>query len=253
MVKLIGYLSLIMLLASCGVNRDLMFKTPKGYVYDEIPSQVDEEYRISPDDQLSFRLFTNNGHVLIDFSSGEDNFGNNARIGVNNIVTYLVEKDGRVELPTIGRVEISGLSLLEAEKMLENMYLKFYKDPFVVINVVNQRVIVSTGAGGAATVINLQNNNITVIEAIALAGGIADRGNASQIKVIRKVGEKTEVYKIDLSTIEGIQDGNLIVQAEDIIYIEPIPQIASELVRDVAPIISLISSAIFIISVVNSN
>ena len=230
-----------------------MFKTPKGYTYDQIPSQIDEEYRISPDDQLSFRLFTNNGHILIDFSSGEDNFGNNARIGVSNIISYLVEKDGRVELPTIGMVKISGLSVLDAEQMLEEMYLKFYKDPFVVLNVVNQRVIVSTGSGGAASVINLQNNNTTVIEAIAFAGGIADRGNASQIKVIRKVDDKTEVYRIDLSTIDGIQDGNLIVQAEDIIYIEPTPQIASELLRDVAPIIALISSAFFIISVVNSN
>lgn len=253
MTKLIGYFSLIVLLASCTVNKDLMFKTPKGYEFDPIPSQIDEEYKISPDDLLSFRLFTNNGHILIDFSSGEAGNGGNNRLGVSNIINYLVEKDGRVEFPTIGRVELAGLSVLEAEEKLEKIYVKFYNDPFVFINVVNQRVIVSTGAGGAASVINLQNNNTTVIEAISLAGGIADRGNASRIKVIRKVNDKTEVYKIDLSTIEGIKDGNLIVQAEDIIYIEPTPQIAGELVRDVAPIVSLLSSAFFILSIINAN
>ena len=245
------YFIAVILMGSCGVNRDLMFKTPKGYQFDEIPTEPQEEYRISPDDRLSFRLFTNNGHILIDFSSGEDIMGVNNRLGIN-IITYLVEQDGRVELPTLGRIQLAGLTLLEAEKLLEEMYLKYYKKPFVVLNIVNQRVIVSTGSGGSAKVINLTNNNITVIEALSLAGGISERGNASRIKLIRKDGEDIRVYKIDLSTVDGIKDGNLIVQAEDIIYVEPIPQIAGEVLRDVAPIISLISSAIFIISVVNS-
>lgn len=254
MVNRIFYFLIILSLGSCSVNKDLMFKTPKGYVYDEIPSQEQEEYRISADDRLSFRLFTNNGHVLIDFSSGEDNAGANSRLGAANLLTYLVERNGEVEFPTLGRVNLLNKTLLEAEVILEELYAKYYKGPFVMLNVMNRRVIVSTGDGGTAKVLNLSNNNITVIEALSLAGGIADRGNSSQIKVIRTVTNgKTEVYKIDLSTIEGLNDGNMIVQADDIIYVEPTPQIASEVLRDVAPVISLVSSAIFIISVINSN
>ena len=243
----------ILLLGSCSVNSDLMYKTPKGYVFDEIPEKVEEEYKLSADDRLSFRLFTNQGHTLIDFSSGENNFRGGQAFGANNFVTYLVEQDGRVELPTLGRINVAGKTILEIEFMLEEMYKKYYKDPFVMLNVVNQRVIVSTGTGGSSAVINLTNNNTTVIEAIALAGGIVDRGNASIIKVIRRDGDDFKVFKIDLSNINGVKDGNMIVQAEDIIYVEPTPQIASEVLRDVAPIISLISSAIFIITVVNAN
>ena len=241
----------MLLLGSCTVNRDLMYKTPRGYQFDPIPENQGEDYKLSPDDRLSFRLFTNNGHILIDFSSGEDNLGATQRLGNNNFVTYLVESNGMVELPTLGRVSLAGFTILEAEKKLEEMYEKFYKGPFVMLNVVNQRVVVSTGAGGASQVVNLTNNNISVIEALSLAGGIADRGNASRIKVIRKEGDDIKVFKIDLSTIEGVEDGNMIVQAEDIIYVEPNPQIANEVLRDVAPIVSLISSAIFIISVLN--
>ncbi|NND76667.1 MAG: polysaccharide export protein EpsE [Flavobacteriales bacterium] len=249
----IWYLLCVCVLSACSVNKDLMFKTPKGYEFDQISFEQESEYRISKNDLLSFRLFTNDGFKLIDLSSGELGAGGAAQFGSSNLINYLVELDGRIELPTIGRVMIDGLTLKEAEQMLEDAYLQYYKKPFVMLNVINRRVMVSTGSGGTSRVINLTNNNITVIEAIASAGGIADRGNASKIKVIRRDGDKTKVFQIDLSTIEGVRDGNLIVQADDIIYVEPTPQIAGELVRDIAPIVSLITSAIFIISVINAN
>jgi polysaccharide export outer membrane protein len=54
--------------------------------------------------------------------------------------------------------------------------------------------------------------------------------------------DKRDVYLIDLSTIEGLKYADLIVQANDIIYVEPVPEIGRELVKDIAPIVSLLSS-----------
>ena len=249
----VGCLICVCAMSSCSINKDLMYKTPKGYEFDQISSVEQTEYRISKNDLLNFRLLTNDGFKLIDLSSGDARAGSAAQFGTNSLINYLVELDGRVELPTIGRVLVEGLTLKQAEEMLESQYVQFYKKPFVILNVTNRRVIVSTGSGGTSKVISLDNNNITVVEALSRAGGIVDRGNASRIKVIRKEENKTRVFQIDLSTIDGINDGNLIVQADDIIYVEPTAQIAGELVRDLAPLISLISSAIFIISVVNAN
>ncbi len=125
-------------------------------------------------------------------------------------------------------------------------------NPFVQISVTNRRVIVFPGNGGDAKVLYLANNNTTLLEAIALAGGIAERGRASRIKLIRKNDNgQRQVYRIDLSTIEGLKYTDILVQANDYIYIEPVPEIGRELLKEVAPIVSLISSAAIVISVIS--
>jgi polysaccharide export outer membrane protein len=88
------------------------------------------------------------------------------------------------------------------------------------------------------------------MEAIAMAGGITQRGRAAKIKLIRKIDGERKVYLIDLSTIDGLKYVDMIVQANDYIYVEPVPQIGNEILRDVAPIVSLITSAVLIYTVV---
>ena len=93
---------------------------------------------------------------------------------------------------------------------------------------------------------------VTLLEAIALAGGVTERGRASRIKLIRKDEEgKRQVYMIDLSIIEGLEYTDILVQANDYIYVEPVPEIGRELLKEVTPIVSLISSAAIVISVIS--
>lgn len=245
---------LLFSMGSCGVNKDLMFKTPTDYEFDKLAINDSAEYKISVNDQLQFRLYTNNGFVLIDITGGEQ--GNNMNSGIYRapVISYLVEMDGMVKLPTLGRVMLAGMTIKEAEQYLEKEYEGFYRKPFVILQVRNRRAIVSTGMGGMSRVITLENNNVTLIEALALAGGIAERGNASNVKVIRNAEDGSkEVYQIDLSTIEGIQMGDMIIQANDIIYVEPVPRVAQELLQDVAPIVSLITSGFVILNFISSN
>jgi polysaccharide export outer membrane protein len=114
-------------------------------------------------------------------------------------------------------------------------------------------VIVFPGNGGEAKVLYLANNNVTLLEAIALAGGITERGRANKVKLIRKNKEgKRDVYKIDLSTIDGVGYADIIVQANDYIYVEPDPEIGKEILKEVAPIVSLISSAAIVVAIILS-
>lgn len=230
-----------------------MFKTPVDYVFDEFPAVDSADYQITSYDRISFSLFTNNGYKLIDVvgqQSGKAG-GTNSQTVNQFGLTYLVEKDGRVKLPTLGRVELQGLTVIEAEKKLETSYAEFYKDPFVQLSVNNNRAIVSTGSGGTAQIVPI-DDNMSVVEVLARAGGIATRGNASKVKVIRDMGERKEVYQLDLSTINGIYDGDLIVQANDIIYVEPNPEIARELLRDITPILTLLTSTLALIAILRN-
>jgi polysaccharide export outer membrane protein len=172
-----------------------------------------------------------------------------------NMITYLIDSDGTAKLPVIGRVHLAGLTLREAEKKLEELYLHYYNEPFVIMTVQNNRVIVSPGGGGTAQVINLINNNTTLLEALAMVGGVADRGNASKVKLIRydKQLMKRAVYEMDLSTIEGLAYADIIIQPNDIIYVEPLPLIAREIVTEIAPVVTLLTTTLLLITILTVN
>ncbi len=224
-----------------------MFKTDHDYVFDT-PSDsiVQEEYRISPTDVLLFRLFSNNGSKLLDITAGT---ADTEKFIAFPETTFLVEADGTVELPQLGEVYVKGLTPNEAEEKLEELYKQYYQEPFSILQVMNNRVVVFPGAAGQAKVINLINRNTTVIEALALSGGLADRGDARKVKLIRLIDGKREIYLMDLSTIEGMQYASLVVQANDVIYVEPVPEIAAEVMKDVAPYITLVSGVALIYAI----
>lgn len=247
-------------LGSCTINKDLLFKTPTDYTYDEVPDSARAEVVIAPNNLLTFNFFTGNGHILVEQSIGNGILGGGGQNNQNimnqrNQISYLVNEDGTVKLPVLGRVNLDGLSIREAESKLEEMYSVYYNEPFVMLQVQNNRVIISPGAGGTAQVITLVNANTTLMEALAMAGGVNARGNSSEIKLLRENRETgvREVYLVDLSTIDGIKAADMIVQANDIIYVEPLPLIAREIVDEITPIVTLITTAALLIAILNLN
>jgi polysaccharide biosynthesis/export protein len=261
----IVYLLLIILVSSCGINSDLMLKTKRNFVYDELPPrESSKEDVLAPNDVINFMLFSNDGFQLVDMTSGVRTEldqgtqggsagGGNQMFMMRRGMTYQIEHDGLVKLPILGRVPIAGKTIREAELYLEKLYEEFYNRPFSIISLSNKRVIIFPGDGGKASVVPIGNNNTTLFEALAMTGGVAKRGKAKKIKVIRTLEDGShKVFKIDLSRIEGLEQGQMIVQANDIIYVEPFPEYAREAMRDLAPIVSLISTILVLITVSNN-
>jgi len=242
MMRKIALVALIAsLFAACApYNPSIMFKTKKDFEYDEIAADTVGEWKIAPNDIISFRLFTNNGFRLIDVTNENMQMMQQLNVGIN----YLVEYDGIVNLPIIGRVKIAGKTLREAELYLEELYEEVYIDPFIMLNVTNRRVTIFPGNDGSGLVVTLTNNNVTLLEALALAGGLREDGRAKRIKLIRGDLADPKVHLIDLSRIEGIKDGNIILQAGDIIYVEPVGATVRQVARELAPILGLVTSLI---------
>ena len=237
------------LLQSCGINSNVMFKVPKGEInYDSIPMYPSEGYRISIDDKLEFTLATNGGTDIISNSSGVSN----TRINNNNEYSYVVRRTGDIEIPVLGFVHVQGLTIEQCEDTLTALFEPTFQSPFVQVKITNQRVIVFPGNGSDAKVIPLTNSNTTLMEAIAKAGGITSRGKANTIKLMRIEDGTRQVYGVDLSTIEGLKHADMIVQANDYIYIEPTAEIAREITKDLAPILSIFSSILFVFTAINA-
>ncbi|MEP5612374.1 MAG: polysaccharide export protein EpsE, partial [Cyclobacteriaceae bacterium] len=103
------------------------------------------------------------------------------------------------------------------------------------------------GAPGGK-VIPLQNENMHLVEVLALAEGVELGAKAQNIKLIR--GDR--IYKVDLSTISGMQESNLRVEPGDIIYVEPWRRPWLETLKDASPALSLVTSVLTLIFVIQS-
>jgi len=215
---------------------------PKDLEYSK--SLSERNYKIQINDKLNIRVFTNEGERIIDPDYVLQGEIENANIRREEI-SYFVGKDGIVKVPMIGSVKLINLTIREAEILLEKEFSKYYKDPYVVVNFSNKRVIVLGHPGGG--VINLENEDMTLLEVLALTGGLPEDSKAHNIRLIRGDLQDPEVQIIDLSTIEGMMKADLKVYSGDIIYIEPVVRGFSRSSRDILPLVSILASTVAII------
>jgi polysaccharide export outer membrane protein len=241
------FIILLIFLSSCRfLNPQVMFKTKKSYPFDNDTTHVGKsEYTISPGDRLEMHFYTIDGFKLVDVTNSVSTTGEEQ-------ITYLVEKDSLVKLPIIGGVHLAGLTLLEGEKMLENLYTKYYINPFIQIKITNRHVYVFFADGGKGMNVNILNDNTSIIEVISLAGGLTEYSKAWRIKVIRGDLHNPTIRLIDMSTIEGVMAANLTVRSNDIIYVEAVPNYSTKLFAQITPIIGIITSLLLIITLLKT-
>ena len=225
----------ILLLTSCDkyLNRSFMMRTNKAFEYSQFDGSEAVEYRVSPNDLISVRVYANNGFQMVDITGGSGNNGGSLTLQLK------VEFDGFVKFPIIGRMYIAGLTARQAEMLLEDRLAEYLNNPFVLLEVSNKRVTMFAGA--STSVVPLINDNTTLFEVLAASGGIPENGKADQIKLIRGDLKNPEVYLIDLSTLKGIRNADLVLQANDIIYIEIRKEYITKGLAQVAPFLALIS------------
>lgn len=237
-----------LLVSSCTINKDIMFKTPTDFVFDELPDTLSPDFIIQPNDYVEMRLFANDGFRLIDLVSESGTDGADVR---RNTFRYLVESDGNVKLPLLNRVLLSGMTVREAELWLEDRYSTYYNRPFLQLAVTNRRVVVFPGGGGDAEVVTLENNSTSLLEVLAEARGINKRGHAGKVKLFRKQsGDRRLIYEFDLSDIEGLKYADIVMQGDDVVYVQPNPEVAREVIYDIAPILTLLTSIVLVIGIV---
>lgn len=236
MRKIIFYVIIILIFSSCRtLNSSKMFSTTNSYEYSEFKPLV-KEYKIKAFDELVIKVFTNKGEKLIDTDGKIQRQANN--------ITYNVEYDGKVKLPTLNRINIAGLTIREAEKKLEVEYENFFRDPFVIISVANRRVLVFSSGSTKGTVINMKNDNYSLIEALAESGGISGYSKAYKIKLLRGSLNNPKVFLFKLRKLEDMKNANFLLRSNDIIYVEEKPRYASKLLIEIAPYLTLFTTSL---------
>jgi polysaccharide biosynthesis/export protein len=244
----------LLLLSSCKLyKQDIMFKMDDKFTESDLTQAVslaEMNYQIKKDDYLRLDVFTNGGERIVDPNFELRQGMTNQNMQNTRQFVYLVRQDGLVKLPMVGDVDILGMTIYEAEQKLQALYSEHYIDPYVVLRYENRRVIVLGANGGQ--VIPLVNENTSLIEVIALSGGINQGAKSQTVRLIRGNLNKPEVYVIDLSTVSGMRSSIVRLEPGDIVYIDPWRRVWIESLRDVSPVLSLVSSVVTLVLVINS-
>lgn len=238
---------LLFLLPCCSSYRkNIMFRSDNLSLPDfrQAARRAEGNYIIKKGDVLKLNVYTNQGERVIDPDFELQKTLSNPNAMSRPEPQYTVAADGTVRLPMVGSIKIEGLTLRQAEEMLQKAYSTWYASPYVLLQNTSNRVVVL--GLPQSKVIPLPYENMTLTEVIALAGGLDRDSRADNIRIIRD----DQFYLADLSSASGFTHNNMLVQPGDIIYIEPIRRPVSEALRDYVSVISILSSLTTLIIVV---
>ena len=149
------------------------------------------------------------------------------RVGVINEADTLVERrinpDGTVDIPFLKEiVKVGGLTVSEAQAVLEKLYLRYFKRPQVVLSIVSyaeRRVYVNGFVGKPGSVLVPPEETLTLGRALSMAGGILARGSRTDVTVTRSLnGVPTPIQK-DMSKIDKGEEPDFPLEDEDQIYV----------------------------------
>lgn len=240
-ITIILLCTLLASLTSCRIlNSSTMFSTGKDFRYLDPPKTASHN-TIQPNDVLHITMQTNKGYNLL-----EANINSNANNRMSNYqqISYLVEKDSLVKLPTLGRIKIGGLTIREAEDMLEKKFSDDYKDPFVQIRITNKKVFIFLNQATRASTINLPQEDMSLIEALSNIGGLSKYSKSYKIRLLRGSQDNVQIYNYNFYSLESFKSANLTLQANDILYIETRARYIGKVVEEIQPYMILLSTGL---------
>jgi polysaccharide export outer membrane protein len=223
--------------ASCAsYKQNIMFRVDDPKVVQQQVQTAEQNYVIQVNDLLQLEVYTNNGERIIDPDLQLTREQGQQNLTTRPAPAYLVDVAGTARFPMVGQVKIDGLKIREAEEIMQKEYAKYYHGAFVILKYVNKRVVVLGAPGGQ--VVPLTNENMHLVEVLALAKGVNNDAKAQNIRVLRQ----DKVFMADLSTYDGYLKHNMVIEPGDVIYVEPVRRPFLEGVRDYGTILSIVTS-----------
>jgi polysaccharide export outer membrane protein len=221
MKKISTLVVISILLASCVSKKDIIY-----FQNDEIDqSKVSNSYKtiIKPDDLLQITITALDTEAVRPFNLAAVTYStsSNSAIGVAQQQNYLVDNNGEIDFPVLGKLKIGGLTRDALIVLLkEKLDPDYIKNSNINIRIANYKVSVlgDVKMPGSYTI---PNERITILEAIALAGDINISAERQNILVIREEEGKKVQYKVDLLSKEIFTSPIYYLQQNDVVYVKP--------------------------------
>ena len=198
----------------------------------EAVNQYDKEIplydaKIMPKDLLSITINTNDPQAAAPFNLTVQTPMNAALTNINTttqptLQQYLVNNDGEIDFPVLGRLKVGGLTKNQAEDLIREGLQPYLKEkPIVTVRMANYKISVlgEVARPGSFTV---SNEKVNVLEALAMAGDMTVYGVRTDVKLIREDATgKREIIPLDLTKSDLVLSPYFYLKQNDILYVTP--------------------------------
>lgn len=222
-----GFLTLM----SCGPGRNLVYfsdlKDSEEYKYN---IQNESEGKIQIDDLLSITVNSLNPESDILFNNGVlPTVGGNNNMGASNksFEGYLVDKNGFINFPVIGKMKLAGLTKSEATQKITTELIQHVKNPIINIRYLNFKVTVIGEVNKPSSFV-IPNDKINVLEALGMAGDMTVYGKRENVLIIREKDGVRSTTRVNLNNKSFLNSPYFYLQQNDIVYVEPIKSKAAQ-------------------------
>lgn len=214
---------------SCASQKGIVYFQPKDQNSDTGSIAIKQTYiaPIQPGDILSVQVFSLSPQANEMFNvfpeSTESQYNVNQNSGSTELtptVGFLVDKDGTITLPLLGKTRVTGLTTKDAADTLSKKLAKYLIQPTVSVRVVNFRISV-LGEVSKPSVYTIANGRITLPEALSLAGDLTIYAKRKNVLLIREEDGKREFARIDLTKRDLFNSPYYYLKPNDIIYVQP--------------------------------
>lgn len=235
------------LLSSC-VTHDQLLNFTKGDPFPVQPEDILNYHKITiqPEDILSIFVSAADPDAAQPFNMG---IGNNmAMMGMQGMQMsgYLVDVNGNIDFPGLGNIQVGGLTLEEARLKVREGLKAYLVEPSVNLRIMNFRIHV-LGEVGRPGVLNLSNERLSILEAIAMSGDIGPYGRRDSILIVREQEGQRAFAWVDVDSRDIFRSPYFYLKQNDLIYVEPI-QAKTTTLRDpatrVLPWVSVVTSLV---------
>lgn len=252
-------------LASCVTSKKVNYMQEPDK---QIPSYADtltfEDYRLRPGDRLFIYVYSLDEKISKMYNAGSgSNYQMRGRQSNNeyssyDLYSYLVDDNGNIQFPTLGDVYVKDMTTRDVKLTLEEQLGKLlreipgYKLVSVEVNVVRRTFSVIGQQSGKYPI---TKEKMTIFEAIAQVGNIAEFGDRSQIKLIRERNGETIVKTFDVRSKDIVNSEFYYIEPNDILYIRQIKGRAfgiNSAGTAVSIVASTISFGVFVYTIVNT-
>ena len=218
--KIVLLLLITISLGSCVSKKDITY-----FQNDQInQANVSNAYKtiFKPDDLLQITVSAIDLEAVRAFNLPAVSYATttNRAVGTPQQQTYLIDNDGFIDFPVIGRLKIGGLTRNETIKMLKNKLDPDYvKNPTINIRIANYSVTVLGDVKKPGTY-TIPNERITILEAIGLAGDLNITGKRNTVKVFREINGEKIKFDLDLRSNNIFTSPVYYLQQNDVVYVD---------------------------------
>lgn len=231
-INLIAFALLVVLLSSCTSHKNLIYFQPEDlksdnqadsaiYKYEQGKSNVSPEYRLQPHDMVYVQIFStldNASPTLFQSSAQTSNVtGGDQSIYLSS---YEVNPEGNIDLPTIGLVNVLGMTLEQAQEVIKQKASEFSDGIIVTCRMVTFRIKVA-GEVAKPGVYTFYQPSVNVFDALVSAGDLTYYGNRQKVRIIRKNADEDAIYTLDIRKASVMKNKNYYLRPGDIVYVEP--------------------------------